>query len=135
MDAEFVAQMLCLENGWTEPNTLKALERFKIETENSSRTGSPKLKNLTEGFERLIVGYRRLRRVEGILRRWSYEGETVLPDDKAPYYRVSVRCGFVLPDEFRKAVSAWRADIRHGYLAAFGTLPHSHGLKLPTRSE
>jgi glutamate-ammonia-ligase adenylyltransferase len=135
MDAEFVAQMLCLENGWTEPNTLKALERFKIETENSSRTGSPKLKNLTKGFERLIVGYRRLRRVEGILRRWSYEGETVLPDDKAPYYRVSVRCGFVLPDEFRKAVSAWRADIRHGYLAAFGTLPHSHGLKLPTRSE
>ena len=27
MDAEFIAQVLCLENGWHEPNTLRALER------------------------------------------------------------------------------------------------------------
>ncbi len=27
MDAEFIAQTLCLENGWQEANTLRALER------------------------------------------------------------------------------------------------------------
>ena len=47
--------------------------------------------------DKLLDAYRHLRRVEGILRRWSYEGEIVLPDDPAPYYRVSVRCGFATP--------------------------------------
>jgi glutamine synthetase adenylyltransferase len=51
--------------------------------------------------DELIGNYRELRRVEGILRRWSYEGETVLPDDPAPYYRVSVRCGYGSPEEFQ----------------------------------
>jgi glutamine synthetase adenylyltransferase len=61
-----------------------------------------------------------LRRVEGILRRWSYEGETVLPDDPAPYYRVSVRCGFASPEAFRKAIVGWRKSIRDIYSKVFG---------------
>ncbi len=84
MDAEFIAQALCLENGWQEANTLRALERARDA-------------GVLPDADKLIENYRQLRRLEGILRRWSYEGETVLPDDPAPYYRVSVRCGFATP--------------------------------------
>ena len=69
MDAEFIAQALCLENGWQEANTLRALERAR-------EAGS------LPDAEKLLDNYRKLRRVEGILRQWSYEGETVLPDDR-----------------------------------------------------
>lgn len=106
MDAEFVAQALCLENGWLEANTLRALERGRYA-------------DVLPDADRLIQNYRRLRRVEGILRRWSYEGETVLPDDPAPYYRVSVRCGFTTADEFRQAMAECRAAIRSVYLKVF----------------
>jgi glutamate-ammonia-ligase adenylyltransferase len=106
VDAEFIAQALCLEHGWQEANTVRALER--------ARTG-----NLLPGADQLIENYRRLRRVEGILRRWSYEGETVLPDDPAPYYRVSVRCGFPTPEAFREALAAWRAAVRAVFLRHF----------------
>jgi hypothetical protein len=50
--------------------------------------------------------------VEGILRRWSFEGETVLPDEEAPFYRVSVRCGFKTSEDFRLAVAGYRKEIR-----------------------
>jgi glutamate-ammonia-ligase adenylyltransferase len=103
MDAEFIAQALCLENGWQEPNTLRALER--------GRQASA----LPEAAK-LIDCYRQLRRVEGILRRWSYEGESVLPDDPAPYYRVAVRCGFASAEVFRDALARWRHQIRVAYL-------------------
>ena len=106
MDAEFLAQTLCLENGWQEANTLRALER-------GGQAGA------VPGADQLIANYRQLRRVEGILRRWSYEGETVLPDDPAPYYRVSVRCGFATPDAFREALADWRRGIREVYLKVF----------------
>ena len=106
MDAEFIAQALCLEHGWQEPNTLRSLER-----------------GLKEGVlpepEKLINNYRQLRRVEGILRRWSYEGETVLPQEPEPYYRVSVRCGFSKSEEFRAAVRGYRRAIREVYLKVF----------------
>lgn len=102
MDAEFIAQALCLENGWHIPNTLRALERGRDE------------KVLTDA-DKLIANYRQLRRVEGILRRWSYEGETVLPDDPAPYYRVAARCGFVASEKFRAALSGWRQAVREVY--------------------
>jgi glutamine synthetase adenylyltransferase len=69
----------------------------------------------------LLEAYRQLRRVEGILRRWSYEGEVVLPDDPAPYYRVSVRCGFLKPKEFQKAMAKWRQAIRAVYQKVFGS--------------
>ena len=102
MDAEFVAQSLCLENGWQEANTLRALERGRDA-------------EVLPEADRLIENYRQLRRVEGILRRWSYEGETVLPDDPEPYYRVSVRCGFATPQEFRTAMVHWRSQVREVY--------------------
>ncbi len=107
VDAEFVAQALCLENGWREANTLRALERANSE------------KRLPAGTQ-LIAAYRHLRRVEGILRRWSYEGETVLPDEPAPYHRVAIRCGFAGSEEFRRALEQWRREIRTGYQAYFG---------------
>ena len=103
MDAEFVAQALCLENGWQEPNTLRVLELGREA-------------GVLPEAEKLIKNYRELRRVEGILRRWSYEGETVLPDDPAPYYRVAVRCGFETPEAFREAMAKWRRAIREVYV-------------------
>ncbi len=106
MDAEFIAQTLCLEHGWHEANTLRALERGREA-------------GVLPESDRLIENYRKLRRVEGILRRWSYEGETVLPDDPAPHYRVSVRCGFATPDEFRKAMAECRGAIRSAYVKVF----------------
>jgi glutamine synthetase adenylyltransferase len=69
--------------------------------------------------DKLIGNYRSLRRIEAILRRWSYEGETVLPDDPAPYYRVSVRCGFKSPEAFAAALANWRAAIREVYQKVF----------------
>lgn len=107
MDAEFIAQALCLEFGWQEAHTLWALERARDA-------------KLLPGAEKLLENYRQLRRVEGILRRWSYEGETVLPDDPAPYYRVSVRCGFSTQETFRAALAKWRASIREIYENVFG---------------
>jgi glutamate-ammonia-ligase adenylyltransferase len=108
MDAEFIAQTLCLENGWREANTLRALERAR-------ETGT-----LAAGDAvKLIENYRQLRQLERILRRWSFEGETVLPDDPAPYYRVSVRCGFSTPEAFREALAQWRHAIREVYLKFF----------------
>lgn len=104
MDAEFLAQIFCLAHGWQEPNTLRALLRARD-------AGALKLKDAGQ----LIENYRRLRRVEGILRRWSYEGETVLPDEEAPFYRVSVRCGFGTPEEFRRDLKKIRHAIRTVY--------------------
>lgn len=106
MDAEFIAQVLCLENGWGEANTLAALQR-------GQEAG------VLPDADKLIRNYRQLRRLEGILRRWSYEGETVLPDDPAPYHRVSVRCGFPSSEAFRESLAEWRSAIREVYLAVF----------------
>jgi glutamate-ammonia-ligase adenylyltransferase len=127
MDAEFIAQALCLENGWQEANTLRALERARaavgvqsLDCVAAKGTLKRELQPPTRGdFEKLLENYRRLRRVEGILRRWSYEGETVLPDDEAAFYRVSVRCGFSTPEEFGKALAKWRKAIREVYGKVF----------------
>lgn len=113
MDAEFVAQALCLEHGWTEPNTLRALERARDA-------------EVLPDADTLIQNYRQLRRVEGILRRWSYEGETVLPDDPAPYYRVAVRCGYATPEKFGKALAGWRKAIRRVYEKVFNAETPAH---------
>ena len=56
-----------------------------------------------------------LRRIEGILRRWSYESETLLPDDCPALYRVAVPCGFQNAEEFIKAVGGYHAAIREIY--------------------
>ena len=69
--------------------------------------------------EKLNDNYRRLRRVEAILRRWSFAGETVMPVDPAPLYRVAVRCGFASADEFMASVAQWRRTIREVYQKVF----------------
>ena len=106
MDAEFIAQLLCMENGWQEANSLRALERGRAA-------------KVLPGASKLIGNYRQLRRIEGILRRWSYQGETVLPDEPAAYHRVAARCGFAAPEPFRRAVAKCRRTIREVYLKVF----------------
>jgi glutamate-ammonia-ligase adenylyltransferase len=110
MDVEFVAQTLALKNGWHEPNTLAALARAGTE------------KNLSmQSAKSLIDNYKKLMEIERILRRWSFEAESVLPVDPAPFYRVSVRCGFQNPEEFQKAVNEYRRTIRSEYERFFLT--------------
>ena len=118
MDAEFIAQALCLEHGWREPNTLRALERARAA-------------GVLPDAEKLIANYRQLRRLEGILRRWSYEGETVLPDEPAAFYRVAVRCGFATADEFRKALADWRREIRAVHVKIFSGQPQRTSRRRP----
>ncbi len=108
MDAEFLAQTFCLGQGWQEANTLRALMRAREEKILGGKDGAA-----------LIENYRTLRRVEGILRRWSFEGETVLPVEDAPFYRVAVRCGFRAPEEFRDALAQCRRAIRAVYNKVF----------------
>jgi glutamine synthetase adenylyltransferase len=108
VDAEFVAQTFCLGQGWQEANTLRVLMR--------AREGGALERKLAD---QLIENYRQLRRVEGILRRWSFAGETVLPDADAPFYRVAVRCGFGTAEEFRAALAGYRAAIRAVYNKVF----------------
>jgi len=110
MDAEFIAQAVCLEQGWQEPNTLCALQRVRGE----------KVLPVMDA-DKLLDNYRQLRRLESILRRWSFEGEAGLPVDPAAYYRVAVRCGFATAEAFRDAVARWRRSIREVYLKVFGT--------------
>jgi glutamate-ammonia-ligase adenylyltransferase len=106
IDAEFIAQTLCLENGWHEPNTLKAL----IKAEDEKALG---------GCDLLIDNFRKLRRIECILRRWSYVGESELPDDPAPQYRVAIRCGFATATELLEAMAEYRNAIRKVYAQYF----------------
>jgi [glutamine synthetase] adenylyltransferase / [glutamine synthetase]-adenylyl-L-tyrosine phosphorylase len=106
VDAEFMAQTFCLQNGWSEPNTLKALQR-------ANETGQ-----LPNG-EEFINSYRALRRIECILRRWSFEGETTLPNEDAPLYRVAVRCGFKNIESFMKHVREIRDVIHKSYCVVF----------------
>jgi glutamine synthetase adenylyltransferase len=75
-----------------------------------------------EAASLLIDNYRKLRRFEGILRRWSYVGETTLPDDPAPMYRVAVRCGFRNAEAFLQAVERYRAGLRRVYQQVFSSV-------------
>ncbi len=104
IDGEFVAQAMCLAHGWQEANTLRALQRI-VDSGALPRAAA----------EQLHDNYRLLRRMEGILRRWSYEGEDVLPVDPEPFYRVSVRCGYPTPEAFAAALAGWRRAIREVY--------------------
>jgi glutamate-ammonia-ligase adenylyltransferase len=108
MDAEFLAQTFCLTKGWLEPNTDQALRRGVEEGLLAPAIG-----------QALLRSYARLRRVEGILRLWSCEGECELPDDPEALRRVATRCGFGSSDEFMKELMGIRADIRAAYAAVF----------------
>ena len=104
VDAEFIAQTLCLAHGWQEPNTLRALQLAR------ERAALPRASS-----DSLIENYRKLLRIEGILRRWSFEAEAVLPDKPAPLYRVAIRCGFTCAEGLMKALGEYRAAIRKVY--------------------
>jgi glutamate-ammonia-ligase adenylyltransferase len=108
MDAEFMAQTFCLTAGWQEPNTLRALRRAADEGLLAPAVG-----------QSLLQSYARLRRIEGILRLWSFEPETELPDEEEPLQRVAVRCGFDSAAEFMAEVKQIRAAIRAAYETAF----------------
>jgi glutamate-ammonia-ligase adenylyltransferase len=114
IDAEFLAQAYCLACGWQEPNTLKALRRASDEGAMPAADGAEIMSN-----------YGQLRRIEGILRRWSFEGETLLPDEPAPFQRVAIRCGFATSAEFTKALAGIREKIRAVYLRHFRPLLES----------
>ena len=109
MDIEFIVQAICLAEGWHEPNTMLALERAS-----ESRLISKKQ------LSKLAESYRELRRLEHILRRWSCEGETLLPEEEDGQYRVSVRCGMPGARKLLLEVTRWRRDIRGIFDKFFG---------------
>ena len=117
VDAEFISQSLCLANGWQEANTLSAL-RHARERGALEKTGA----------DSLIENYQKLRRIECILRRWSFEGETELPDEPEPLQRVAVRCGFTNAAEFMQAVGGYRSAIRAAYAKWFAEEQRGPGL-------
>jgi glutamine synthetase adenylyltransferase len=67
----------------------------------------------------LLQNYARLRRIEGILRLWSFEPETELPNEDAPLHRVAVRCGFDSAADFMNEVKQIRASIRAVFQTVF----------------
>jgi len=100
-----LGQMFCLAQGWSEGNSLRALQR-------AAEAGL-----IEAGDARLLLeNYRNLRRIEGILRRWSYEGETLLPEDEPAQNRVAVRCGYAGHEEFMEAVAKTRGAIHSVYV-------------------
>jgi glutamate-ammonia-ligase adenylyltransferase len=108
MDAEFLAQALCLARGWQEANTMKALRR-----------GAGAGAWTAAEAAALLKSYGQLRRMECILRRWSFEGETLLPDDEPAQYRVAVRCGFAGVGEFMRSLKETRSALRAVYQTHF----------------
>lgn len=104
IDAEFLAQTLAMRHGGFEPNTLRSLQQAA-----ASGALAP------NDAACLIENFRRLRHMESILRRWSFEGETVLPDDPAALLRVATRCGYPAPEPFLADLARWRSEIRAIY--------------------
>ena len=102
--------MLNMEFGWFQPNTRKAL-RLAASQDLLTR----------EDAELLIENFDHLMYLEKVLRRWSYEGESTLPDTPAPLLRVAIRCGFKNTDSFLAAVGKWRNCIREVWLRVMGT--------------
>jgi glutamate-ammonia-ligase adenylyltransferase len=115
VDVEFIVQALSMEFGWFEPNTLRSLERAH-QTSALSPADAATLK----------VCFSHLRRMESILRRWSFEGEALLPDDAAAQHRVAVRCGYPDPASFLADVARWREQIRAIYLKTLPTWGQVH---------
>ena len=108
MDAEFIAQTLCLAEGWHEPNTRRALER----------AGQSRLITKKDASV-LAENYSSLQRLELTLRRWSYEGETVLPEDEEAQYRVAIRSGLPDGEKLLSRVAKWQKSTRTIYRRFF----------------
>ncbi|MFN0069146.1 MAG: hypothetical protein ACKVYV_16110, partial [Limisphaerales bacterium] len=105
VDAEFLAQTLALRHGGRAAHTRRALE----EAAATGRLPAP-------DAAQLLPAYRELRRLELVLRRWSFEGEATLPADAPAQRRVAIRCGFRDGPELLTAVAQWRADVRAVFL-------------------
>ena len=108
MDTEFIAQTLCLAEGWHEPNTRRALER----------AGQSRLITKKDASV-LAENYSSLQRLELTLRRWSYEGETVLPEDEEAQYRVAIRSGLPSGGKLLSRVAKWQKSTRTIYRRFF----------------
>ena len=108
VDAEFIAQTFCLETGVHQPNTMQALQAARESNWLSDREAGV-----------LIDNYSRLRRVEAILRRWSFQAETVLPSEPAAFRRVALRCGYSEPAKLMDDLLVWRAAVRGVYDLVF----------------
>jgi glutamate-ammonia-ligase adenylyltransferase len=107
MEAEFLAQFWCLRHGWHEPSTGAALQRG-LESQLIPK----------DLGDRFLRGYGELRRIEMILRRWSFEGESVLPKDPSALIRVAIRCGYVSADALMDVVTEARMGIRQAAVAS-----------------
>jgi len=116
VDAEFIGQMYSLQTGVRQPNTLGAIEQGRaVGLLNDNAAGE------------LVANYKHLLGIERILRRWSFEAESVLPEDSAALYRVAVRCGFKDAPTFLKTLEQWRRAIRAIYEEAFVIANDSSG--------
>jgi len=116
MDAEFIAQLFCLQQGLIIPNTYEALLE-------AQRTGWLR----DQQAEELLENFTRLARIEAILRRWSYEAESELPDDPAALRRVAIRCGFVTGEDLLHAIQTYRQHIRNVYNQIFARVITAEG--------
>lgn len=103
-DVEFLAQTLAMAGGWFEPNTRRSL----LLAQERGALGAAETK-------RLLADFTQLRRVESILRRWSFVGESVLPADPAAQDRVAIRCGYRNGTSLRAAMDGWRRRVREIY--------------------
>lgn len=108
IDVEFVAQALSMRGGWFEPNTERSLLQ-------AGRTGALPVRLA----RRLALDYRLLRRMESLLRRGSFEGESLLPEDPTEFRRVALRCGSRDPGRFLEDLAQCRARIRGIYRRVF----------------
>ncbi|MGA1235813.1 MAG: bifunctional [glutamate--ammonia ligase]-adenylyl-L-tyrosine phosphorylase/[glutamate--ammonia-ligase] adenylyltransferase [Limisphaerales bacterium] len=104
VDVEFLAQTLCLSHGIREPNTIRAIETARDQ-------GHLEADRANE----LLEHYRQVLRIECVLRRWSFAGESVLPTDPAPLHRVAVRCGFQNANALLCSIDTHRIAIRNSY--------------------
>ncbi len=100
MTAEFRAQTWCLANGCHEPNTRRALVRGIAGGLVAADRG-----------ESLLAAYDELRRIEGVLRRWSGAAEELLPEDPSALRRVAIRCDFADAAALADAVAKAREEI------------------------
>ena len=89
VDVEFIAQMLELRHGVTEPNTLLALDRLR---DDGVLTATDH-KTLTES-------YRFLRSLEARLRLMSSASKDDLPEDEEAKARLARQLGYANSDEF-----------------------------------
>jgi glutamate-ammonia-ligase adenylyltransferase len=89
VDVEFIAQMLELRHGVTEPNTLRALEQLRDDGMLAPAD-----------HDSLAASYRFLRSIEARLRLMSSASKDDLPEDEEAKSRLAQQLGYANSDEF-----------------------------------